>query len=155
MSLKIIAVGKVKDSYLREGINEYIKRINPWQKTEITEVKESKAPEDLTESAVKEEGERILKKIRPGSYVIVLTPEGQQFSSEALAKQIEQVLLKGQSRIDIIIGGYAGLSPRVKQQADLLLSLSELTFSAQLTRLLIMEQLFRCMKIIKREPYHR
>ena len=154
MSIRVIAVGRIKDKYIREGINEYTKRISPWLNLKESEVRESKNSGTAKE-AVNDEGERITKQLRKDSYIIVLTPEGRQYSSTELAKKMESLISSGRSKIDIVIGGPEGLSEEVKNLANLLLSLSELTFSAQLARLIIAEQLFRTMKIIKKEPYHR
>ena len=154
MSWRIIAVGKIKEKYLQDGIDEYNKRVSGWMKVEVKELKTSSSNRSR-EEALQEEGSRILKSVRPGSYVVVLTAEGEQFSSPALAQKIDDLLSRGIGRFDIIIGSYQGLAPEVKRRADLLLSLSTFTFSSQLSRLILMEQLFRIMKIIKNEPYHR
>ena len=154
MSIRIIAVGKIKEKYLREGINEYKKRLAPWINLHEAEVKESKNSESPAD-AVKDEGEKIMKQLRSDSYIIALSPEGRQCSSIDLAKQIETLLSSGKSKIDIIIGGPEGLSSEIKKGAHLQLSLSRLTFSSQIARFIIAEQLFRVMKIIKKEPYHR
>ncbi len=154
MNLRIIAVGKIKDNYLNEGIEEYRKRLSNWLKIELMELKANKVARG-SEEALQEEGRRIIKKIKTNEYVIALTSEGKHFNSQALAEKMQRIFSAGYSNIDIIIGSHEGLSEEVKKRADLLLSLSKLTFSSQLTRLILMEQIFRCMKIIKGEPYHR
>ncbi len=154
MTLKIVAVGRIKEKYLQSGIDEYKKRLSPWLSLNITEVKESKNTNNLAE-ALEEEGERLFKQVRKDSFLIVLTPEGSRFSSTGLAQKIESLLASGNSKIDIIVGGPEGISARLKESAHLKLSLSSLTFSSQIARFLITEQLYRSMKIIKKEPYHR
>ncbi len=154
MNLRVITVGKIRDNYLNEGIEEYRKRLSSWLKIELVELKANKVARGSDE-ALQEEGTRIIKKIKSNDYVIALTSEGKQFNSDALAEKMQRILSAGYSNIDIIIGSHEGLSQEVKNRADLLLSLSKLTFSSQLTRLILMEQIFRCMKIIRGEPYHR
>ena len=154
LSLRIVAVGKMKEKYLQEGVHEYIKRVKPWLEVEVVELKANRSAHKV-EEALQEEGRRILKNLRKGAYIISLAEEGKQFSSEALASQIDKLLSEGNTTLEVVIGSHAGLSTEVKRQSHLLLSLSPLTFSSQLARLIFMEQLFRCMKIIKNEPYHR
>ncbi len=154
LSLRIVAVGKMKEKYLQEGVHEYIKRVKPWLEVEVVELKANRSAHKV-EEALQEEGRRILKNLRKGAYIISLAEEGKQFSSEALASQIDKLLSEGNTTLEVVIGSHAGLSTEVKRQSHWLLSLSPLTFSSQLARLVFMEQLFRCMKIIKNEPYHR
>ena len=154
LSLRIVAVGKMKEKYLQEGVHEYIKRVKPWLEVEVVELKANRSAQKV-EEALQEEGRRILKNLRKGAYIISLAEEGKQFSSETLASHIDKLLSEGNTTLEVIIGSHAGLSTEVKRQSHLLLSLSPLTFSSQLARLIFMEQLFRCMKIIKNEPYHR
>ena len=154
LSLRIVAVGKMKEKYLQEGVHEYIKRVKPWLEVEVVELKANRSAQKV-EEALQEEGRRILKNLRKGAYIISLAEEGKQFSSEALASQIDKLLSEGNTTLEVVIGSHAGLSTEVKRQSHWLLSLSPLTFSSQLARLVFMEQLFRCMKIIKNEPYHR
>ncbi|NLT94102.1 MAG: 23S rRNA (pseudouridine(1915)-N(3))-methyltransferase RlmH [Clostridia bacterium] len=159
MNIKIIAVGKLKEKYLKEGIAEYLKRLKPYAKVEIIEVPEEKEPANASpadEIMIKNrEGERILEKVKPGSYLIALAIEGKQLSSEELADKLDNLALEGKSDIAMVIGGSLGLSDKVLGRADFKLSFSKMTFPHQLMRLILMEQIYRAFKIIKGEPYHK
>lgn len=159
MNVHIIAVGKVKEKYLREGIKEYEKRLLPYCKINTTEVMEEEAPAKATaafkEALLKKEGERILRALKPHSYKIVLAVEGERHTSESMASKMEKLMLMGVSDFTFIIGGSFGLHSEVKKTADLVLSFSDFTFPHQMMRLILLEQIYRCMKIIKKEPYHR
>ncbi|RQD76720.1 MAG: 23S rRNA (pseudouridine(1915)-N(3))-methyltransferase RlmH [Candidatus Syntrophonatronum acetioxidans] len=159
MRVKIIGVGKVKEKYLQEGMKEYLKRLQPYARVEIIEVPDEKIPEGASpgeeERVKKKEGEKVLKKLDPGAYTVVLALEGTPFSSEEWAWHLEKLTREGQSNINFIIGGTLGLSPEVKKKGDLLLSFSPLTFPHQLMRLILLEQIYRSFKIIRGEPYHR
>ncbi len=154
MRIRIIAVGKIKESYLREGIDDYFKRLKRYYRLEEIEVKASKkeGPE-----ALKEEARQLERHLEPGSghFTAILTPEGKQFATGELAQKVEGIFTSGHKSLDMIIGGEEGVPPEIKKQADLLLSLSSLTFPYQLTRLVLAEQLYRCCKIIRGEKYHR
>lgn len=159
MQLKIIAVGKVKEGYLCRGIEEYLKRLGPYARVEIAEVPDEKVPQGISprgaSGIIKKEGARVARRIDPSAFLVVLGEEGRTFSSPGLARFLEQLALGGQSRVNIVIGGTLGLPEDIKQQADLLLSLSPLTFPHPLVRLVLLEQLYRSFKIIARETYHR
>lgn len=159
MNIKIIAVGKLKENYLKEGIAEYLKRLKPYAKVEIIEVAEEKEPANASpadEIMIKgREGERILEKVKPGSYLIALAIDGKQLSSEELADKLDNLALEGKSDIAMVIGGSLGLSEEVLKKADFKLSFSKMTFPHQLMRLILMEQIYRAFKIIKGEPYHK
>ncbi len=159
MGIKIIGVGKVKEKYLREGMAEYLKRLQPYARVEIIEVPDEKISQGLSPSEEeiikKKEGERILKKIDPEAYTVALAIEGTLFSSEGLARHLEKLTREGQRKINFIIGGTLGLPDSIKKEADLVLSFSPLTFPHQLMRLILLEQIYRAFKIIRGEPYHR
>jgi 23S rRNA (pseudouridine1915-N3)-methyltransferase len=159
MNITILAVGKIKEKYLQDGVKEYEKRLRPYCRLNIIELTEEKAPETLSEAEklqVKEkEGKRILEKINPSSFIITLCIEGEQFSSEQMAEKLQGLMVSGVSHITFIIGGSLGLSDEVKGRSDLLLSFSSFTFPHQLMRLILMEQIYRWFKIIRGEPYHR
>jgi len=159
MNIKIIAVGKLKENYLKEGIAEYLKRLKPYAKVEIIEVAEEKEPANASpadEIMIKgREGERILEKVKPGSYLIALAIDGKQLSSEELADKLDNLALEGKSDIAMVIGGPLGLSEEVLKKADFKLSFSKMTFPHQLMRLILMEQIYRAFKIIKGELYHK
>jgi 23S rRNA (pseudouridine1915-N3)-methyltransferase len=159
MNIKIIAVGKLKEKYLKEGIAEYLKRLKPYAKVEIIEVAEEKEPANASPAdgiMIKErEGERILEKVKAGSYLIALAIDGKLLSSEELAEKLDHLALEGKSDIAIVIGGSLGLSEEVLGRADFKLSFSKMTFPHQLMRLILMEQIYRAFKISKGEPYHK
>jgi len=159
MNIKVITVGKLKEKYLKDGIDEYLKRLKAYAKVEIVEVSEEKETANSSiadEEMVKErEGARIAEKLKSGSYVIVLAIGGKLLSSEELAQKLEQLALEGKSDIALVIGGSLGLSNEVLKRADLQLSFSKMTFPHQLMRLILIEQIYRAFKINKGEPYHK
>jgi len=159
MHIQIIAVGKLKEKYLTDGIKEYAKRLAPYAKVTIQEVADEKVPETLSpaqeEQAKEREGERILAHIRPDAHVIALAIDGQLWSSEELAQQIDRLTTYGCSQIAFVIGGSLGLSPTVLKRADQKLSFGRLTYPHQLMRLILIEQIYRAFKIIRGEPYHK
>ena len=159
MKITVIAVGKIKEKYLVEAIKEYSKRLSRYCKLEIMEVADEKTPDGASraiEDQIREkEGERILKSVREGSYVIALAIEGKMLSSEELAGQIEQYGIDGISQLTFIIGGSLGLSGKVLKRADKLLSFSRMTFPHQLMRVILLEQVYRSYRIIYGEPYHK
>ncbi len=159
MNIKIVAVGKIKERYMLQGINQYLKRLQSYARVEIIEVPEEKIIEKASpaeqEIARKKEGEKILNKLDHYSYYVVLAVEGKSLSSEEFALGLEKLALEGRGRITFIIGGAMGLSEEVKKKAHLLLSFSSMTFPHQLMRLIFLEQLYRAFKISRNEPYHK
>jgi len=159
MNIQIIAVGKLKEKYLIDGIKEYTKRLGSYAKLHIHEVPDEKVPETLSaaqeEQAKEREGERILALIKPETHVIALAIDGKLWSSEELAEQINSLATYGRSQIAFVIGGSLGLSQAVLQRADQKLSFGRLTYPHQLMRLILVEQIYRAFKIIRGEPYHR
>ena len=159
MKFQIITVGKLKEKYLRDGIAEYLKRLQRYATVEIVEVADEQTPDGASEAEELQikarEAQRIQKHIKGDTYLIALANEGKQYTSEQLAEKIEQMGLMGNSHITMVIGGSLGLDASILQQADLLLSFSKLTFPHQLMRLILVEQLYRSYRIIKGEPYHK
>lgn len=159
MNIKLITVGKLKEKYLVQGINEYVKRLGAYGKIQIIEVPDEKAPENLSEAQmiqVKEkEGERILGKIKDGEYVFALAIEGKNPGSEAFAKQLEQLQIQGKSQFVFVIGGSLGLSQAVMQRSNAQISFGKMTYPHQLMRLILVEQIYRAMRINHGEPYHK
>jgi 23S rRNA (pseudouridine1915-N3)-methyltransferase len=159
MQIKIIAIGKIKEAFLREGIAEYEKRLRPYVQLQIVELAEEKRPASASvsvEAAVKEkEGGRILAAIPDGSLVIALDLKGQSWSSEDLADAFHVWELAGKSRAAFVIGGDLGLSPAVLARSDRRLSLSKMTFTHPMARLLLLEQVYRACRINSGEPYHK
>lgn len=159
MNISIVTVGKLKEKYLKLGIEEYTKRLSSYSKIEIIEVPDEKAPEVLSEAEMlqvkKKEGERILAKVPTDAHVIALAIEGKQKSSEELADTIDKLGTYGKSKVTFIIGGSLGLSDEVLKRADEKLSFSKMTFPHQLMRLILVEQVYRAFRINRGEPYHK
>nr|WP_238942011.1 23S rRNA (pseudouridine(1915)-N(3))-methyltransferase RlmH [Bacillus sp. REN10] len=159
VNISIITVGKLKEKYLKQGIDEYTKRLSAYAKIEIIEVADEKAPEELSpiemEQVKNKEGERILAKISPDTHVIALAIEGKMKTSEELAKQLDQLATYGKSKIAFVIGGSLGLGKDVMQRANDTLSFSKMTFPHQLMRLILVEQVYRSFRINRGEPYHK
>ncbi|MDK2992471.1 MAG: rRNA (pseudouridine1915-N3)-methyltransferase [Clostridiales bacterium] len=159
MNVNVVAVGRIRERYIRDGIDEYVKRLRPYCRLNIMEVTEQQAPQDLSkadmESVKIKEGRAILEHIKGNEYIIALAIEGAMMSSERLAGYISDLMISGHSSITFIIGGSLGLSSEVLARADMLLSFSPMTFPHQLMRLILLEQLYRCFKINSGEPYHK
>jgi 23S rRNA (pseudouridine1915-N3)-methyltransferase len=159
MHIQIIAVGKIKEKYLQDGIAEYVKRLRPYVNLQILELAEEKrhasASASEEKAAMEKEGERILSAIPFGSFSIVLDIKGTGWSSEELAESIRQRELAGKNQITFVIGGDLGLSPAVQSRSDMRLSLSKMTFTHRMARLLLLEQLYRVCRINSGEPYHK
>ena len=159
MKITIIAVGKVKEKFYRDAIDEFTKRLSKYCRLEIVEVPDEKTPD--TASSAEElkikakEGDRILASIRDDMYVIALAIEGKQLSSVELADKINQLGISGKSSIAFVIGGSLGLDGRVLARADYKLSFSPMTFPHQLMRVILLEQIYRSYRIISGEPYHK
>ncbi|NCU17184.1 23S rRNA (pseudouridine(1915)-N(3))-methyltransferase RlmH [Pallidibacillus pasinlerensis] len=159
MKITIVSVGKLKEKYLKMGIDEYTKRLKGYTKVEIVEVADEKAPENLSEAEMKEvkrkEGERILAHVHPDSYVITLEIQGKLLSSEELAAKIDELSIHGKSHFTFIIGGSLGISEEVQKRSNFALSFSKMTFPHQLIRLILLEQIYRAFRINRNEPYHK
>ncbi|ANU09393.1 23S rRNA (pseudouridine(1915)-N(3))-methyltransferase RlmH [Planococcus antarcticus DSM 14505] len=159
MNISIISVGKLKEKYLKSGIEEYIKRLGSYSKINEIEVADEKAPEQLSDADMeivkKKEADRILAKISPDAYVIALAIDGKMKTSEQLAKDIESLMTYGRSKIVFVIGGSLGLHDEVLKRADEKLSFSKMTFPHQLMKLILVEQVYRAFRIMKGEPYHK
>lgn len=159
MNIQIISVGKLKEKYLKLGIEEYTKRLSSYAKIDLVEVADEKAPENLSEADMeivkKKEGDRILAKISADTYVIALAIEGKMKSSEQLATDLESLMTYGKSKIAFVIGGSLGLHEDVMKRSDEKLSFSKMTLPHQLMKLVLVEQIYRAFRIIKNEPYHK
>ena len=144
---------------MREGIEEYAKRIRGYDKLEIVEVQDEKAPESNSpaenEQVKKAEGDRMLAKIKDDEYVILLDLAGKTASSTDMASRIQNLYTSGKSRIVFVIGGSLGLSPELIARADYRWKLSDCTFPHQLCRIILLEQIYRCFRILHNEPYHK
>ena len=159
MRINIVCVGKIKEKYLKLGIDEFKKRLSKYCKLEIIELEDEKAPENLSDKEMimikEKEGKKILSKIKDNSYVIALAIDGKNLSSEELAETINKLGVRGISNITFVIGGSLGLSDEVLSRADYKLSFSKMTFPHQLMRLILLEQVYRAYRINNGEPYHK
>lgn len=159
MNIKIIAVGKLKEKYLKQGIDEYLKRLSTYAKVQVTEVADEKAPENMSDAEMMEvkqkEGERILTNINQDTYVITLEINGKMLGSEQLAAKMDELATYGRSKLAFVIGGSLGISEEVQKRSDLALSFSKMTFPHQVMRLILLEQIYRGFRINRGEPYHK
>jgi 23S rRNA (pseudouridine1915-N3)-methyltransferase len=159
VNIQIISVGKLKEKYLKMGIEEYTKRMGAYAKMDLVEVSDEKAPEQLSladmEIVKKKEGDRILAKIAPDTYVIALAIEGKMKSSEELANDLESLMTYGKSKIAFVIGGSLGLHDDVMKRSNEKLSFSKMTLPHQLMKLVLVEQIYRAFRIINNAPYHK
>lgn len=156
MNVKIIAVGKIKEQYLKDAIKEYEKRLAPFCSFSVTEVSaEQILDESLCEKYKDSEAERILQQIKPDSFVITLEIKGKMLSSEEFAQKIKDISNTGVNDITFIIGGANGLHQKVSDIASFKLSFSKMTFTHQMIRMILTEQIYRAFKINNNEKYHR
>ena len=156
MKIKIIALGKIKEKFLKDGIDEFLKRLTPYASVDIVELSPVEIKdENLIEKALAQEGEKILSIIKPDSYVITMEILGKQLSSEDFAQKINEITLSGVNELVFVIGSSCGISPIVSQRANFKLSISKMTFLHQFARLLLVEQIYRAFKILKNETYHK
>lgn len=156
MNIKIVASGKLKEKFLKEGIYEFKKRLLPYSGIEIIEIQPVEIKDEhLIHKALDEEAEKILSHIKSSSYVITLEIEGKMLSSGDFAGKINEIINSGTGEIVFVIGSSCGLSKKVSNRADFKLSLSKMTFLHQFARLILIEQIYRAFKIIKGETYHK
>ena len=156
MKIKIIALGKIKEKFLKDGIDEFLKRLTPYASVDIIELSPVEIKdENLVDKALAQEGEKILSIIKPDSYVITMEIFGKQLSSEDFAQKINEITLSGVNELVFVIGSSCGISPIVSQRANFKLSISKMTFLHQFARLLLVEQIYRAFKILKNETYHK
>ena len=159
LKINIICVGKIKESFFRDAIEEYSKRLNKYCTLNIIELPDEKNPNNASEKeviAIKEkEGQNILNNIKNSSYVICMDLKGKQFSSEEFSEKLNNISLNFNSTINFIIGGSLGLAKNVLDIADELISFSRMTFPHQLFRIILLEQIYRAFKISNNEAYHK
>lgn len=159
MKITVISVGKIKEKYLVQAIQEYSKRLSRYCKLIHVEVADEKAPEGLSaaeeEQVKNKEGQRILQKIADSHHVIALELKGAMLSSQDFAQKLENLGLKGKSQIAFVIGGSLGLSGEVLARANEKLCFSKMTFPHPLMKVILLEQVYRGFKINKKEPYHK
>ena len=156
MKIKIIALGKIKEKFLKDGIDEFLKRLTPYCPVEIVELSPIEIKdENLVEKILDDEGEKILAQIKPNSYVITLEINGQELSSEKFSQTISTLINDGVNEIVFVIGSSCGISKQVSKRADFKLSMSKMTFLHQFARLILIEQIYRAFKIMRGETYHK
>lgn len=159
MKITVIAVGKIKEKFYIQAIEEYAKRLSRYCKLDIIQVQDEKTPDEASlkeENQIKDrEGEKILRALPEDAYVIALAIEGKSYDSPGLARHLQQLMTGGRSHIALIIGGSLGLSDKVLSRADEKLSFSRMTFPHQLMRVILLEQIYRSFRIINHEPYHK
>lgn len=159
MSITLITVGKMKEKPYRQMADEYLKRLSRYGKVEEIELPDLPEPANSSpaiEAQIKEkEGESILARIKPGDYVIAMTIPGKQWDSPGLSHHLDELLNRGNSSIVFLIGGSLGLSDKVIARADEEMSMSKMTFPHQLARVMLLEQVYRAMKIRSGERYHK
>lgn len=158
MKISIVCIGKIKEKFYKDAIKEYEKRLSAYSKLNIIEINDEKVKTENDSEikiAMEKEGKNILSKIKEGQYVVTLEILGKNFSSEELADKMNSLALQGNSDIVFVIGGSYGLSDEVKKRSNLALSFSRMTFPHQLMRVVLVEQIYRAFKIIKKEPYHK
>lgn len=159
MNITIVTVGKLKEKYLKMGIDEFSKRLGAYAKVNLVEVADEKAPESLSDADMeivkRKEADRILAKVGTDAYVIALVIEGKMKTSEELAVDLASLMTYGRSKVAFIIGGSLGLHDSVIKRSDELLSFSKMTFPHQMMKLILLEQVYRAFRIMKGEPYHK
>lgn len=155
MKIGLISIGKLSQNFLREGVAEYAGRLQRYTRFLSIELKEARGGAKTDPRAIRDqEGENLLSRVPAGAVLVVLDEKGQPLDSEQLSEFLGRHMLQGTGELWFIIGGAYGLSPAVKKRADLLLSLSVLTLTHQMARLLLLEQLYRGFTILRNEPYH-
>lgn len=156
MNIKIIAVGKIKENAFKLAIDEYVKRLSGYCSLSIVEVPAQSIMDDaLADKYMDEEAEKILANIKKNSYIITLEIEGKSLTSVEFADKLKSLSNDGVNEIIFIIGGANGLSEKIKKLSDFKLSFSKMTFPHRLARVMLVEQLYRAMKILSNEPYHK
>jgi 23S rRNA (pseudouridine1915-N3)-methyltransferase len=159
MKIRVICVGKIKENFYTDAVEEYSKRLSRYCKLEIVELTDEKTPDnasDTVNAQIKEkEGKRILGSLSDSDYVCALAIEGKMLDSVELSQFIDRLGIEGKSSIAFVIGGSLGLSGEVLSRADMKLSFSKMTFPHQLMRVILLEQVYRAYRIMKNEPYHK
>lgn len=159
MKITVLCVGKVKEKFYRDAIDEFSKRLSRYCKMEVVEVADEKTQEQASDVEIRlvkeKEGERLLKNIKEDAYVITLCIDGKQLNSEELSEKMEKLGVQGVSHIYFVIGGSLGLADEVIKRADYKLSFSKMTFPHQLMRVILLEQIYRGYRIMNNEPYHK
>lgn len=158
MKFTFLTIGKIKEKWMRQGIEEYLKRLSPMAKVEILSPDEERMPENpspaLKEKVMEKEGDKLLKYLKDEDFLILLDLKGKPVTSEELAGILQKKMVAGTSHFFFMIGGPYGNGENIRKRADLKISISAMTFTHQMARLILAEQVYRAMKIIRHEPYH-
>lgn len=156
MKIKIIALGKIKENYIKDGVEEFVKRLKPYTPIEIIEINPVEIKdENLIDNVLNQEGEKILSQINNDTYLITLEIEGKQLSSEDFSQKINELCNSGINEVAFVIGSSYGIGKNVKARANYKLSFSKMTFLHTFARLILVEQIYRALKILKNETYHK
>ena len=156
MKIKIIALGKIKEKFLKDGIDEFLKRLTPYASVEVVELSPIEIKdENLTDRVLEQEADKILANIKPQDFVITMEIQGKMLSSEDFAGKINELTNLGTQEVVFVIGSSCGLAKKVSDRANFKLSMSKMTFLHQFARLILVEQIYRAFKIIKNETYHK
>ena len=157
--ITLLTVGKIKEEYYRRAVAEFQKRLSRYCRLEVIEVPDEKTPDGASpaeeDGIRRKEGERLMKYIRDGAYIITLEIQGAMLDSEAFARKLDLLAVQGKSHIIFIIGGSLGLSAEICRKSDFALSFSKMTFPHQLMRVILLEQIYRGYRILAGEPYHK
>lgn len=159
VKITIITVGKIKEKFFRDAVNEYAKRLKNYVKLEIIQIEDEPIPENAgyaeKDIVMRKEAERIMKHIKKNAYLITLEVPGISMDSEAFASRLDTIMLRGCSHIQFVVGGSLGIHSKICNDAHLSLSFSKMTFPHQLMRIILLEQIYRSFRIINNEPYHK
>lgn len=159
MNIDILCVGKIKEKYLVDAINEYSKRLSRYCVLKVYEVQDEKTEENASDAMLekikKAEAERLMKYIKPNAYLISLEIDGKQCTSELFSQNISNLMVEGYNDIQFVIGGSVGLHTSITDAAKYHLSFSKMTFPHQLMRVILLEQIYRAFRIMNHEPYHK
>ena len=159
MKITILCVGKIKESFYREAVGEYVKRLSRYCRLEIVEVADERTPDKASaalEDQIRErEADRLLARLEEGAFVCTLEIQGKRYTSEGFAEAINRARLSGQSHMVFVIGGSLGLHEKVRKRSQQAVSFSDMTFPHQLMRVILCEQIYRAYRIINGEPYHK
>ena len=156
MNIKVIAVGKIREQGFKLAVDEFTKRLSPYCSFSVVEIPAQSIKDDaLAEKYMEEEAQKILAVIKPNSFVITMEIEGKILSSEDFANKIDEISKEGINEICFIIGGANGIAQSLRAKSNFKLSFSKMTFPHQLARVMLLEQIYRAMKILAKEPYHK
>lgn len=159
MKIKIVAVGEIKEAFWKSAIKEYLKRLSPYSKVDIIEVQDERCPEQSSlalETITKnKEGQKILSHIKQNEFVVALDLNKGECDSVTLSRRLEDMFIKGRSSITFVIGGSLGLSEEIRNRCNDFITLSKLTFTHQMCRVILLEQIYRSFKIMNNEKYHK